>query len=241
MGAADVGDVEALDAHRQRVEPERPLERVERLHALLAAALGAQLLLVEREPRVALGEVEDAALAAALGGADLDRAAAALGQHLGEHLELGAVGELALHDDQRRDRHRARVVLEQELLGRARDVVLALVVEVEGLAVGEHAVADLEDLGVGLRRVDREGDRVVGAGAVVGDALALEQRAHRLQAVALDRRVLVVLLAGGEEHPVLELALDLAEAPGQERDHAVDARRGTPPWRRSRRRAPRSA
>ena len=110
---------------------ERLLERVERLHALLAAALGAQLLLVEREPRVALGEVEDAALAAALGGADLDRAAAALGQHLGQHVELGAVGELALDDDQRRDRHRARVVLEQELLGRARDVVLALVVEVE--------------------------------------------------------------------------------------------------------------
>ena len=116
---------------RQRVEPERLLERVERLDALLAAALGAQLLLVEREPRVALGELEDAALAAALGGADLDRPAAALGQHLGQHLELGAVGELALHDDQRRDRHRARVVLEQELLGRSRDVVLALVVEVE--------------------------------------------------------------------------------------------------------------
>ena len=151
-------------------------------------------------------------------------AAAALGQHLGEHLELRALGQLALHDDQRRDRHRARVVLEQELLGRARDVVLALVVEVEGLAVGEHAVADLEDLRVGLRPVDRDGDRVVGARAVVGDALALEQRAHRLQPVALDRRLLVVLLAGGEEHPVLELALDLAEAAGQERDHAVDAR-----------------
>ena len=133
------------------------------------------------------------------------------------------VGELALHDDQRRDRHRARVVLEQELLARARDVVLALVVEVEALAVGEHAVADLEDLRVGVGGVDRDGDRVVGAGAVVGDALALEQRAHRLQAVALDRRLLEVLLAGGEEHAVLELALDLAEAPGQERDHAVDA------------------
>ena len=32
-----------------------------------------QLLLVEREPRVALGQLEDAPLAAALGGADLDR------------------------------------------------------------------------------------------------------------------------------------------------------------------------
>ena len=79
MGAAEVGDVEALDAQRQRVEPERPLEPVERLDALLAAALGAQALLVERELGVALGELEDAALVAALGGADLDRAAAALG------------------------------------------------------------------------------------------------------------------------------------------------------------------
>ena len=45
-----------------------------------------QLLLVEREPRVALGELEDAALVAALGGADLDRAAAALGQQLAQRV-----------------------------------------------------------------------------------------------------------------------------------------------------------
>ena len=82
MRPAEVGDVEALDAHGQDVEPERPLEAVERLDALLAAALGLELLLVEREPRVALGELEDAALGAALGGADLDRAAAALGEDL---------------------------------------------------------------------------------------------------------------------------------------------------------------
>ena len=71
--AADVRDVEALDPHRQRVQAERLLEAGQRVHALLAAALGLELLLVEREPRVALGEIEDAALAAALGGADLDR------------------------------------------------------------------------------------------------------------------------------------------------------------------------
>ena len=96
---------------------QRPLEPVERLDALLAPALGLELLLVEREPRVALGQLEDAPLAAALGRADLDRAAAALAQQLGEHAELRALGELLLHDDQRRDRERARVVLEQELLG----------------------------------------------------------------------------------------------------------------------------
>ena len=54
-------------AQRQRVEPERLLQAVERLDALLAAALDLQALLVERELRVALGELEDPALVAALG------------------------------------------------------------------------------------------------------------------------------------------------------------------------------
>ena len=79
MRSAEVGDVEALDPQRDRVEPERLLQRLERLDPLLASALGPQLLLVEREPRVALGQLEDAPLVAALGGAQLDRAAAALG------------------------------------------------------------------------------------------------------------------------------------------------------------------
>ena len=76
MRAAEVGDVKALDPHRQRVEAERLLEALERLHAALAAALVAQTLLVERQARVALGELEDAALVAALGRAQLDRPAA---------------------------------------------------------------------------------------------------------------------------------------------------------------------
>ena len=133
------------------------------------------------------------------------------------------VARAALHDDQRRDRERARVVLEDELLGHDRGRLLGLVVEVERLAVGEHAVADLEDLGVGLGALDVDGDGVVGAGALVGHALALEQRAHRLQAVALERRGLVVLLARVEVHAALEVALDLLEAAAEERDHAVDA------------------
>ena len=41
-----------------------------------AAVLGAQPILVEREPRVALGQLEDAALVAALGVAHLHRRAA---------------------------------------------------------------------------------------------------------------------------------------------------------------------
>ena len=47
--------------------PSAVLQPLERLDALLAAALDLQPLLVEREARVALGEVEDPALVAALG------------------------------------------------------------------------------------------------------------------------------------------------------------------------------
>ena len=86
MRLAEVGDVEALDAHRQHVHAERALEPVERLDPLAAAALGAQAVLVEREAGVALGQLEDAALVAALGVPHLDRAAAALGERLGDQL-----------------------------------------------------------------------------------------------------------------------------------------------------------
>ena len=61
---------------------------VERVDAGLAAALGAQPLLVEREAGVALGELEDAALVAALGRAHLDGAVAAAGEGLGERPDL---------------------------------------------------------------------------------------------------------------------------------------------------------
>ncbi len=101
MRAAEVRDVEALDADRRHVEAERLLQALERLHAALAAALGAQPLLVEREARVALGELEDAPLLAALGRAQLDRPAAAAGERVGQRR---ALAELALHDEQRRDR-----------------------------------------------------------------------------------------------------------------------------------------
>ena len=218
--------------------PSACLQALERLDALLAAALGAQLLLVEREPRVALGQLEDPALVAALGGAQLDRPAAPRRERLGKRRRAA---DLALHDEQRRDRHRAAVVLEQELLGDGGEAVARLVLEVEALAVGEHAVAHLEDLRVGLGALDRDRDRVERADRLVGDALALEQRADRPQAVALARRLLEALLGGGVPHRALDRALDRAVAAGEEVDHAVDRARGTPPGRRSRRRAPRSA
>ena len=240
MGAAEVGDVEALDADRRHVEAERLLQAFERLDAALAAALGAQPLLVEREARVALGELEDAALLAALGRAQLDRPAAPAAR--ARRASAGRAAELALDDEQRRDRHVAAVVLQHELLGHLRQLALGLVGEVEGLAVGEHAVAHLEDLRVGLAPVDarrrprrtcrptrwpRAGARAASARRAGGCARASPARTpppRRPRACAASRSRSIA-----------------AKRPGEEVDHAVDAARGSPPWRRSRRTAPRSA
>ncbi len=113
------------------------------------------------------------------------------------------------------------VVLQHELLGDLRDVAPRLVRQVEGLAVGEHAVAYLQHLRAGVARLDGDGDRVVARHVVAGDAAALQQRTHGLQPVALDRRLLELLRLGGGAHALLDVALDGAEAARQEVDHAV--------------------
>src|SRR3954452_8164434 len=218
--AHQVRDVEALDPERQRVQAELLLQRVERLDPLLATALGLELLLLEREFGVALGELEQAALVAAFGGADLDARAAPLAEHLREDPEV--LLDLLLDDDLRRDRHLIAVVLEHELEGDLAGSLLDHVLEIERLAIGQHAVAHLEDLRVGVRAGDGDGDDVERPHGLVRDALALEQVAHRAQPVALERRRLVLVLARGLLHPRLEVTLDLAVAPAQERDNAVD-------------------
>ena len=87
--AAEIGDVEALDPDRRRVQPEHPLQPFERIYPALAATLGAQALGVEREQRVALGQLQHPPLLPALGRADLHGTVAAAGQRGGE-------GQLAL-------------------------------------------------------------------------------------------------------------------------------------------------
>ena len=52
---------------------------------------------------------------------------------------------------------------------------LALGRQVEALAAGEHAVAKLEDLGVGVVAGDRDADDVGGPNRAAGDPLTLEQ------------------------------------------------------------------
>ena len=171
MRAPQVGDVKALDANRRRVQAERALQPLQRLRAPLAAALGAQALLVERQVRVALGQLEDATLLAALGRTQLDRAAAAVGERVRERV---AAGQLALHDEQRGDRRLAAVVLQHELLPHLRRTALGLVRQIEGQPVREHAVAQLKHLRVRLAAVDRDRHGVERADRLVRHAPALE-------------------------------------------------------------------
>ena len=162
-------------------------------HAALAPALGAQPLLVERQQRVALGQLEDAALLAALGRAQLHRPVAAAGERVRQR--RGRVAAISRWTTSSAGIDvAAAVVLEHELLPHLRQLALGLVGEVERLAVGEHAVAHLEDLRVGVAAVDRHRDRVERAHRLARHAAALQQRAHRLQPVALERRLLELLL-----------------------------------------------
>src|SRR5205814_2306096 len=82
---------------------------------------------------------------------------------------------------------RVGVVLQDELLDDVAERPLGLVGQVERLTVRQDAVADLEDLRVGVAALHRNGHGVERADRRVGHALALEQRAHRVQPVALRR------------------------------------------------------
>ena len=125
-------------------------------------------------------------------------------------------------DDQARDRGRRRVVLGEELLGHLGLVALGLVGEVEAVALGEHPVADLEHLRVGLRALDRDRDQVGRVERLAGDRAPLHQRAHRLEPVAEDGGALELLGGRGLGHLALEVALDVAVAAGEEVDDRVD-------------------
>ena len=111
------------------------------------------------------------------GDAHLDARAAQLAQRPRRAPRAPSTSRWTMH--LRRDRHRVAVVLQEELLGDLADPAAGLVGEIERLAVRQHAVADLEDLRVGVDAVDRDRDRVERADRLVGDALALEQAARR--------------------------------------------------------------
>ncbi len=80
----DVGDVVALDAERQAFEVEPLPKLLERLDPAKPLLLGRRGLRLQREPRVLGRELLKTPLLAALGRANLDPRAAALGEELRE-------------------------------------------------------------------------------------------------------------------------------------------------------------
>ena len=161
VGAAEVGDVEALDPDRGRVEPERLLQALERLHrgsgggARRAGAPGRA-----RAPRCARRARGCAASrrarrrasrAARRGGWRAPPASASRpASSRGTTSSAGIAAPPA-------------VVLEHELLGHLGRLALGLVRQVERLAVAEDPVAHLEHLRVGVPPVERDRHRVEGA------------------------------------------------------------------------------
>ena len=98
--ALHVRDVDALDAQRCAVEPERVLDLLQRRRAGREVAGAAQLVLGERLLGVALDGLGQRPLVAALGDADLDAGAAQPAEPLGQRVDVrGQLGheDLARH------------------------------------------------------------------------------------------------------------------------------------------------
>ena len=213
-----IGDVEALDADRQRLEVERFAQLLERLDAARARALCPQHVVAHAQLGVAQRHGDHAALVAALRDAQLDGRPAALAQEARDQI---GVGDLGVDAHERRNAHLRVVVVEQEA---GQQLVLALpcsVLEVVRAALLDAPPAHREQLHVGDVALDRERDGVIGA-RPDGDGLALAQVAHRHQPVAGARRLLEEVPLGGFAHALLQVALDLVRPPLEERDHIVD-------------------
>ena len=88
LAALDVRDVEALDPHGQALEVERLAELLERLDPALPLLLGGRGVVLEREPRVLLRELREAALLAPLRRSHLDACTAQVAEERGERLRV---------------------------------------------------------------------------------------------------------------------------------------------------------
>ncbi len=147
MRAHQVRDVEALDPHRRGVETERPcrpssasVRCCRRRSARSLSWPSASCALRSASSRIRRSSPRSAARIST---------GPPLAEDLGQRPDLLRLAQLRLDQHQRRHRPGALVVLDDELLGHLHRP-LAGVVEVERLAVGEHAVAHLEDLRVGV-------------------------------------------------------------------------------------------
>ena len=128
----------------------------------------------------------------------------------------------AADDHEARDRRRRRVVLGDELLDHLSLVPAGCVRQIEALPLGEDAVADLEDLCVRRVFLGRDRDDVRVVHGFSRHAPALHQRAHRVEAVAIDGRALELLRLRRLLHLAGQIPLHIAVAAGEETRDRVD-------------------
>ena len=197
---------------------ERLLEAVERLDALRAAQL-EQPVLVEREPGVALGQLLDAPLVAALGVLPTSTGAAALGEGVGERLRCG---DAARHDHLRRHGDRAGRSTGGRTLGHLALVAARRVLEIE--AWRSWSTPSRTWKICALASASSAATPI--ASSVPTVSLAMRWRSSRLRtalrSAAQHRRLLELLLLGRPLHPLVERAFDLAIATRQEVDDRLD-------------------
>ncbi len=197
--------------------PSRPSASRRRSSASMRAELLARQALdlgLRRELGVALRQLEQAALGAALGGAHGHVRAAPRGQH-----RRHAVGLVQRRHDLRRDRRPVPVELQQELLEHVGGVAPFRVLHVERLPVHHRSVAHAEHLRVGPRLALMQADDVERLGVVDARRLALVHVTHGHEPVAQQRRLLELLRRRCRRHLALDVALHLAQPPAQEGDH----------------------
>ena len=125
-------------------------------------------------------------------------------------------------DDLRRHARRRAVVLEAERLEHRLRILTFDVLEVEGVAVDQLAVAKRKHLHRRPVGLGSDADHVHRPDGPLVGCLPLGEASDREQAVPVARRLLVALLGRGVAHLPLQLADDRLRVAGEERDHAVD-------------------
>src|SRR5690606_7352208 len=231
VDAAEVGNVDALDAPRKRRQAQA---RLDAQQTLLDVVLGATLF-TERMPRVLDGELDQPATRPTRRREDFD-APGALAARAGRRLSalreplddpLDAFG-------QHRDEHFVRnqtlgaatvpVVLAQEardhLVVRHLDAAVGDAPDVDDAPGAHHHERELDEIPLAI-----EAEHVLVAVAHRDDALRLPHALHRGELIAIRRGELELEARARLPHPRLELARELVVAAGEEERDGADLRR----------------
>ena len=219
LHALRVGDVVALDAAGEVLQPEDPAEARRRADRALLPHRGPGVALLEGVPRVLLREQHQVVLLAAPGHQQSDRRALLLTQPLLQLL-LRALGE-GLHEDVAGNQPALLVVLGEEFREHFAGILAALALQQEVVAAEHPPAAHIDDLHHGVQAVLAEGDDVLLAAVGADGDLPLHQPAHVPDLVAVGGGFLVLHALRGLLHAAGQLVNDRLVIAGEEGQHAV--------------------